>query len=520
MRRAAGRRPQGLNHIAGCEEMQIMKNLFSRAVVRRIIVWVALSAMALPLSAATQRVTILAEGTRFATPCYVLESGVDGPVVMIVGGIHGNEPAGALAAEEIRRWPIVRGKLIVVPRANVPGLVAKSRSIPDVDKASNNLNRNFPKMGKTGPAAGEPATALWKLVRREHPGWLVDLHEGVGVRKGGSTSAGSSAIACRTPEAERAATRMLETVNRTIDDEKQKFVRLGPPVDGSLARAAGEHLGAQAIILETTSQNQPLSRRSRQHRLMVHRLLADLKMIDETLEVDRIFGHERKDGAKWAAIYDAGGTGGTGAANADRLLGATGMRVFRVGSEEIAAGSLDGSDLLVVPGGSGSKEAAAIGEKGREKIVAFVKNGGGYLGICAGAYLALGNFDWSLKIIDAKTVSPKWERGKGTVKIELTAEGRLLLGDRPGLLDVLYHNGPIVEPGHLDKLPEFQTLAYFRSEIAERGVPVGIMVDSPAIFIGRFGKGRVMCISPHPEQTSGLDELVQRAGRWAAGGEK
>ena len=37
----------------------------------------------------------LAKGTKWETPFYVRVSGQDGPTVVITGGIHGNEPAGA-----------------------------------------------------------------------------------------------------------------------------------------------------------------------------------------------------------------------------------------------------------------------------------------------------------------------------------------------------------------------------------------------------------------------------------------
>ena len=44
---------------------------------------------------------VLVPGSRFATEAYVHDTGVTGPTMMIIGGAHGNEPAGALAAEVI-----------------------------------------------------------------------------------------------------------------------------------------------------------------------------------------------------------------------------------------------------------------------------------------------------------------------------------------------------------------------------------------------------------------------------------
>jgi putative intracellular protease/amidase len=276
-----------------------------------------------------------------------------------------------------------------------------------------------------------------------------------------------------------------------------------------------------AAVKGTTSpakpKDQPLSRRVRQHRLMMYALLRHLDMIDAHLDVDRLAGRKAAPGKVCVAVYDAGGTGGAGAARMEQLLSECGMRVDRVGPEELRAGVLFQFDLVVVPGGSGRMEAAAIGEQGRQNIRRFVEQGGNYLGICAGAFLCLSGDAWRLNLINAKTVSPHWERGKATLKIELTPEGRKILGDYPGLVDVLYHNGPIVTRAGVPSLPEYQVLAYFRTEVAKNNAPQGIQVNAPAIAVGRCGKGRVVLISPHPEQTPGLENLVRHAAQWAVG---
>ena len=80
-------------------------------------------------------------------------------------------------------------------------------------------------------------------------------------------------------------------------------------------------------------------------------------------------------------------------------------------------------------------------------------------------------------------------------------------------------SGPLVDTGLLDlpHVPDFTPLAYYRSERAENGSPPGLMMGTPAISAGDFGRGRVMSISPHPEQTAGLEPMVRRAIFWAAG---
>ena len=77
-----------------------------------------------------------------------------------------------------------------------------------------------------------------------------------------------------------------------------------------------------------------------------------------------------------------------------------------------------------------------------------------------------------------------------------------------------YVNGPIVKPAGREDLPDYEPLAWFRTELAQNNTPVGGMVNSPAIFAGPFGRGRAVCVSPHPEQTDGLDHLLPRLVLW------
>src|SRR5439155_16154793 len=120
-------------------------------------------------------------------------------------------------------------------------------------------------------------------------------------------------------------------------------------------------------------------------------------------------------------------------------------------------------------GGLGGTQGRALGEDGREEVREFVRGGGGYLGICAGAYLALEGASWDLGLLDAKVVSPKWERGRATLAMELTARGKEILGDAEGPLSILYHNGPVVRRAGDEESERYEPLAYFREEVAGNG---------------------------------------------------
>jgi predicted deacylase len=500
----------------------------------RILLWI-LPILLASIGLGATPTGVIAKGTPAETPWYVIDSGKPGPVIFISGGVHGDEPAGAAAAGGILEWPITQGKIILLPRANVVSLAAHKRNIPGLSTNLSNLNRDFPRAHTNEPPRGELATAIWEVVQAQKPDWLLDLHEGFDFNIANSKSVGSSVIAHPAKEGRKIAQLMLDAVNPTIPDAQHKFDLRGPPVDGSLAGGAAEHLGCGAMILETTTKGQPLERRVAQHHVMVKMFLTRMGMLAAApaaavlpLEsgAPNATGNDSKSAAALrgsdhdvtlVALYDSEGSFGAGVKKVTEQLGKSPrVRLAIFKPEDFRAGKLEGYNVVIFTGGSGSKQGAAVGEDGRAKINQFVQNGGGYLGICAGAYLACENYTWGLKIIDAKTASPKWLRGKGNVQIELTDQGRAIFGDWQGAFTILYANGPILKPAEVESIPDFEPLAYFRTELAEHDTPKGIMVNSPAIVAGHFGKGRVICSSPHPEQTTGLEDFVPKAIQWLA----
>jgi glutamine amidotransferase-like uncharacterized protein len=193
-----------------------------------------------------------------------------------------------------------------------------------------------------------------------------------------------------------------------------------------------------------------------------------------------------------------------------------------VSPDDVRAGALDRFHVVVFPGGRGSEMAAALEDPGKKAVCQFVHDGGGYVGICGGAFLATAKYDWSLALVNAKTVTGQRNvpglgmrsmafRGQGTVKIELTEAGRRVLGQFPGLLDVPYTGGPILSPARRRDLPEYIPLAFYRTEIWEYKPQRGTMIHTPAIVAARFGEGRVILFSPHPEMSEGLGAFIARA---------
>jgi len=489
-----------------------------------------LSFLARPVRAETvYRSGLIAENTEWETPYTIIDSTVAGPTLLITAGLHGNEPAGYRAAKQIRHWPIQRGRLIVVPQVNAPGLRQNTRWLPGECEALRNANRNFPKHAEANEARSVLVKALWQFIQAQQPDWVVDLHEGFDFHVANAKSVGSSIIYFDTPDMQVLAAKINQAVNATIEDPNRQIVRLSKsgPVNGGLVRAAVERLGAKGFCFETTYQKQAMSTRTRQHRIMVHCLMRELDMVDENA-LHRMTC-ARKNAQSSVAVYDAAGTGGKGVENLERILeSGQDFQLHHLGAADIQTGVLSQFDVLIFPGGSGSKEAAAIGHAGCKAVREFVASGGGYIGICAGAFLASAKYDWSLALVNANTFTGKrmipgvgmksmWFRGKGKVKMELTDQGRKILGEHPGLVELGYANGPILSPAGKEGLPAYVTLAFFRTEISKYKVQEGSMIDTPAIVAASFGQGRVIAISPHPEGTPGLESLVQRAVVWVAG---
>jgi glutamine amidotransferase-like uncharacterized protein len=191
----------------------------------------------------------------------------------------------------------------------------------------------------------------------------------------------------------------------------------------------------------------------------------------------------------------------------------------KVTAEDIQKGALDHFDVMVQGGGSGSKQAKTLGPDGCAAIKKFVNGGGGYLGICAGAYLASADYSWSLHLLNAKVVDKKdWARGDGQVKIKVDPTGQKLLQIPDQIVDIRYAQGPLLAPGNDPSLPAYIELATFQTEMRSKGnPPPGVMIGTTAMAAGTYGKGRVFCSSPHPERQAGLDYVVRNAIDWLAG---
>ncbi len=188
------------------------------------------------------------------------------------------------------------------------------------------------------------------------------------------------------------------------------------------------------------------------------------------------------------------------------------LEYHTVNAESIRDGVLENADVLLVPGGRGSFKGKELGDAGRLRIREFVQRGGGYVGICGGAFLAASGQDWSLELVGsrplvgvvpcgAKGAQSMTDRGSGTVWVQLSSLGQGLLSMTDSPVPLRYTSGPVFGGGFGSELAEFVVLARYDSELVECELQRYTMIHRPAIIAAHYGSGHVMLFSPHPEMS-------------------
>lgn len=193
--------------------------------------------------------TTLLPGTEHETPVYVNEGDTEGPTALVVGGVHGDEPPGYLAAGRLATRTPESGTLVVLPRANRVAIERDAR-----EGEGGDLNRQFP----TGaPPETELASAIWELVVRRDPDVVVDLHRSVGIYGRHHDSVGQAVF----PGAAGDAPSVAASVVDRLDEEAVPWYmplhdfRRGNFLDGSrpmLVHKVVGDLGRPGYIVETT----------------------------------------------------------------------------------------------------------------------------------------------------------------------------------------------------------------------------------------------------------------------------
>lgn len=223
-----------------------------------------------------------------------------------------------------------------------------------------------------------------------------------------------------------------------------------------------------------------------------------------------------------------------------RLFKLIGLDFTEVTDDDIRHGGLERFNFLIVPGGPDAGESyyEGLGDQGYEAIRNFVRSGGYYIGICAGAYLPLKrpqglDLPVSLEIVEACDPSglDYWRTGAGFVRLSFENNSPIAYGfalGEPSTLDMIYWEGPVFEYGS-----NIKVIATFDSFLAggmdkpswdissnQKAIDAinwynpltperfdKHMKGKPAIIESSYGDGVLLLFSPHPEfGTPGIAE--------------
>ena len=72
-------------------------------------------------------------GTNHELEVYKIYGRKDGPTMLIIGGIQGDEPGGLLSADSYADIKLEKGNLIVIPRTNFYSIMLFNREVKGVD---------------------------------------------------------------------------------------------------------------------------------------------------------------------------------------------------------------------------------------------------------------------------------------------------------------------------------------------------------------------------------------------------
>ena len=232
---------------------------------------------------------VLLPGTTSETGMVIRHSGVAGPALMVLGGVHGNEPGGWGAAEEVANWEPTTGTLIVVPNANIRAMNAFVRTFDDIG----DLNRLYPGDPESPLLMERMSHAFLETCREFGVEILLDMHESWAFYaeyppNSGTGALGQTITAGIGPKQQTTAQQIAEIANPQVTAREQFIIRdgtrfsrpdgtpvgTGPSSRGRSSLSAGGHVtGLTPILIEMGQEHQDLDRRIQLHLITARALL-------------------------------------------------------------------------------------------------------------------------------------------------------------------------------------------------------------------------------------------------------
>ena len=213
--------------------------------------------------AAGEAKRLLMAGTPQETPLYVFGSGQPGPVLAVLGGVHGNEPGGWLAADELlETFRPATGAILIIPRANRLATQQFVRTTDDLG----DLNRLYPGDPNGLPMA-RMAYEIVQTLREFHVSVTIDMHESWAFYKDRTESQTGTAylgqtVSSSTPQGLTLGREVIEVVNQRIQAPWEELVLREFPPPGFVFPSSPPS-GTPEPTIAPSSANAPVGGRSR-----------------------------------------------------------------------------------------------------------------------------------------------------------------------------------------------------------------------------------------------------------------
>ncbi|WP_456456507.1 M14/M99 family metallopeptidase [Thermovibrio sp.] len=196
--------------------------------------------------------------------------------VLIVGGIHGNEPGAYKAADILRHLKVKKGELLIAPRTNFVSILTNKRGY------NGDMNRKFAYLSPKDPDY-EKVKKLKELIRSYKPQLLLTLHDGFGFHSVNKRAWGQCIVideeSYKGIELGKEARTVSKRVNEKIEKREWKIPVYNthtfnkntkhPEQRKSLTYFCLKECKVKAICLETSKQLPSLEQKVKFHLLMI-----------------------------------------------------------------------------------------------------------------------------------------------------------------------------------------------------------------------------------------------------------
>ena len=199
-----------------------------------------------------------------------------------------------------------------------------------------------------------------------------------------------------------------------------------------------------------------------------------------------------------------------------------GVKAVPIDGAAVRAGVLDKIDVVVMPGGRSVQEAASLEKDGREKLKAFIRRGGGYVGTCAGCCLVMQETKGHPNMLGIVpfTFGKNGGFSHADLLIRFNKRATELAGIPAKTPRIRFSEGPAPVPAAPVEGANIETVATFASDINSEGMaPKASLVGHPAAIAGTYGEGRLFVMTVHPEMDVEDHPVIQGMFRYVTGRE-